>query len=809
MTRPPEDAPYRNPALPVPERVADLLGRMTLDEKLAQLGGRWGKECVQDGRFSATLAAHTLQHGIGHISRAADCNTPAELVRLAADTQAYLVEETRLGIPAIFHEESAAGFLAREATCFPMPIGLASTWDPALIEAMTGVIRRQMRAVGSHHTLAPVVDVARDARWGRVEETFGEDPYLCARMGVAYVRGLQTDNLRDGIVCTGKHYAGYGFSEGGLNWAPSHIPTRELLDVFVPPFAALVSEANVASIMNGYQEIDGIPCGASTYLLHDLLRETLGFTGTVVSDYFTLPMLCDYHNIAATREEAARLGLEAGLDVELPVLDVYGEPLRRAVEAGEVGMDLVDRAVRRVLTAKFDLGLFERPTVTAPPPPGTFTTLDDRALARRIAQQSMVLLKNENDLLPLDSNAACIAVIGPGADSLRLLQGDYHYPSHHEMQYGLIADDGGIGAGPTAAVESTSDVAPMPGNPAAAGAIDLAKHFPEMTTILAGICERVSRDTDVLAARGTDVIGTAQNGFDSAVDATAAAEVAIVVVGGKSGLVRGNTSGEATDRATLGLPGVQQDLVEAVVATGTPTVVVLLNGRPLALPWIAEHVPAVLEAWLPGEEGGHAVADVLFGDVNPGGKLPVSLARDAGQMPLYYNHKPTGGRSMFWGDYADLPATPLFPFGHGLSYTTFTYADLRLSADSVPTDGVLAVSATIANDGARAGDEVVQLYVRDVAGSVTRPVRELKGFCRLSLEPGERRTVTFHLDMSQLAFHGRDLTFGVEPGNVDIMIGASSADIRLQETIQITGPRNTIRLTDVVPTRVEVNEPGQ
>ncbi len=428
--------PYKDSSLPIDARIEDLLTRMTLDEKIAQLGGLWSRPMLAADGIDHDRAREMLKHGIGHISRHAALMPPEQSARTMNAIQGILIEETRLSIPAIFHEESCAGFLAQDASCFPMPLALASTFEPELAEKMGAVIRRQMLAVGARQTLAPVVDVARDARWGRCEETFGEDTYLVSRMGVAYVRGVQGDDLTRGVICTGKHFAGYSFSEGGLNWAPAHIPHRELLDTFIPPYAAMIAKANLRSVMNAYQEIDGIPCGASTQLLNDILRGELGFTGTVVSDYFTLASLHNYHNIAANPREAAKLGLTAGIDVELPQLDVFGAPLREAIDAGEVSIELVDRAVRRVLRAKFELGLFEHPYVDASGAAAIFDSPEDRVLACDIARASIVMLKNDRQLLPLHDDLKRIAVIGPTADSKRLLQGDYHYPSHHELLFG-------------------------------------------------------------------------------------------------------------------------------------------------------------------------------------------------------------------------------------------------------------------------------------------------------------------------------------------------------------------------------------
>jgi beta-glucosidase len=770
---------------------------MTLEEKLAQLGAVWSRAVMEDDRFSEAKAREALARGTGHITRIAAQTLlgPRESARLANDIQRFLFEHTRLGIPAIIHEESCAGYTARGATQFPQAIGLASTWEPELIEEMAAVIRTQMRAVGARQTLAPVLDIARDPRWGRTEETFGEDPYLVSRMGVAYVRGIQGESLLDGVAATGKHFMGYGASEGGLNWAPAPLPRRELLERILPPFAAAIREAGLASIMNAYQEIDGVPCGASKWLLDELLRGELGFDGVVVADYWTVLCLMTYHRIAADKSEAGARALEAGLDVELPQLDCFGAPLAEAVAEGRIDIARIDRSVARMLRMKFDLGLFEEATVDADVAPAVFDTLEQRAFAREIARKSLVLLKNEGGVLPLDRALGRIAVIGPNADSIRHLQGDYHYPTHLEIVFGAM-DERKTG-GPS---EAASDVQPG----ARRGDVDLLDFFTPTVTILEGIREAVSESTEVLTARGCEVQGEETAGFADALAAARGADAAIVVVGGRSGLTQGCTSGEANDRADVALAGVQAQLVNAVAETGVPTIVVLVGGRPLALSNVVDRVPAILEAWLPGEEGGRAVADVLFGAAAPGGRLPVTLPRAVGQLPLYYNHKPSGARSQFWGDYADLPTTPLFPFGHGLSYTTFEYANLELSAPKLAATETLRISFDVSNSGDRAGEEVAQLYVCDRVASVTRPVKELKGFKRLFLEPGETRRVTFSLDLHQLAFYDLDMKLIVEPGEVAIWVGSSSGDLRLEDSVVVTGKRRLVAAAAAKPTGVAV-----
>ncbi|HWP66521.1 MAG TPA: glycoside hydrolase family 3 N-terminal domain-containing protein [Candidatus Limnocylindria bacterium] len=784
------DAAYRDPARAVDERVADLLARMTLEEKVAQLGGVWVTELVRDDRFDEARASERLRHGTGHITRigASTGLGPRGAAELANAVQRVLLEHTRLGIPALVHEESTGGFCARGATQFPQAIGLASTWDPALLARVASTIRVQMLAVGARQTLAPVLDVARDPRWGRVEETYGEDPYLAGVLGSAYVRGLQTADLAGGVACTGKHFLAYGLSEGGMNHAPVQLGPRELREVFAEPFAAAIRDAGLASIMNAYNSIDALPCGGSGAILTDLLRGELSFDGVVVADYFAVLLLQVAHRTAADKAEAACQALAAGLDVELPALDCYAE-LVAAVRAGRIAEALVDRALARALALKFRLGLFEQPFVDAGAAPAVFDTPADRALAREAAARSICLLTNDG-VLPLRPDLGRLAVIGPAADDPRLLQGDYHYPAHLEIVYLGVE-----GAGTPAAQQDASFL------PEAGGAFAPGPHYVPHVTPLAGL-RAAAPGVTIRHERGCDVADPDPSGIPAAVAAAREADVAIVCVGGRSGLTKACTVGEARDATDLGLTGAQQALVEAVVATGTPTVVVLIGGRVHALPWIAEHAAALVQAWLPGEEGGHALADVLFGTVPPSGRLPVSMPRAVGQVPVYYRHRAGGGRAAFHGEYADGPTTPLFPFGHGLTYTTVAYDDLRLAAGS--TGDPLEVTLAVTNTGTRATDEVVQLYVRDEVASVARPDRQLVGFARVPLVPGARRRVGFSVHPSRLAFYDPAMRFVVEPGAFRVMVGASSADVRLEGTVVLTGPIREFRQGAVVPTRVTV-----
>ena len=762
---------YRDPAQPINGRITDLLNRMTLEEKVAQLGSSWVYQLLAGRQLDLAKAAKLMSQGIGQITRVGGASSlaPAEAAAVANSIQRYLVEETRLGIPAIVHEECCSGYMTRDATCFPQIIGVASTWEPELVEAMAAVVRTQMRAAGAHQGLSPVLDVTRDPRWGRVEETFGEDPYLVSQMGVHFVRGLQGANWQEGVIATAKHFVGYGMSEGGMNWAPVHIAPRELREVFLLPFETAVKQANLQSLMNAYHELDGVPCTVSKELLTDILRDEWGFDGIVVSDYFAVTEVGRTHGLSSSKAESAHLSLAAGIDIELPHTDCFGDPLLTAVRNGEIEEALLDRSVARVLRTKFMLGLFENPYVDEAQTAVVFDTPEQRQLARTIAQKSIVLLKNENELLPLAKNIGSIAVIGPQANTVRHLLGDYAYPCHIESLHEM-----------TLATQNVFNI-PMPGS------VELVDNFVPIRPILAAIQEKVAVGTAVTYAKGCEVSGDDRAGFAEAVAAAAQADVALVFVGGKSGLTDDCTCGEARDRAEINLTGVQGELVQAVAATGKPVVVVLINGRPLSVNWIAQNVPAILEAWLPGEEGAEAVADVLFGDVNPGGKLPITFPRDVGQIPIYYNHKVSGGKSHWKNDYVNLSSKPLWPFGFGLSYTNFKLDALQQDKLEVAADETIQISCTLTNCGSRDGEEVVQLYINDPVASVTRRVKELKGFKRVALAAGESRRLTFALPVSALGLYDRDMRKVVEPGEIQFMIGTSSAEIALNGRFHIIG----------------------
>jgi beta-glucosidase len=766
---------------------------MTLDEKIAQLGCLWSTALVRDDTFDPEYVAAQMPHGIGQITRigASTGLRPRESAALMNAIQRVAIERTRLGIPIFVHEESVGGFCHRDATVFPQGIGLSATWDPALIEQVAGVIREQMVAVGARLGLAPVLDVARDPRWGRVEETYGEDPVLSGAIGTAYVRGLQTDDLRGGVVATGKHFLGYAMSEGGRNWNPVQMGARELREVYAEPFAAAIRDASLAAIMNSYTSVDGLPCAGSAAILTDLLRGELGFQGVVVADYWSVPQLFRFHRVAADRGAAARLALSAGLDMELPATDFYGAPLKEEVEAGRLSTDALDTAVRRVLRMKFQLGLFERPYVDAEAASTAFQTPAQRALARRVVTESAILLSNDGTL-PLTPHLKRVAVIGPGADDQRLLQGDYHYPAHLEAIYlqsqeqsgGSILDEGQVLV------------------PNAGGAYAPGPHFTPHVTPLAGLRAALGGQVEIHYAKGCEVLGDDRSGFADAVAAARAAEVAIVLVAGKSGLHRPVTVGEGNDATSLELTGVQVELVEALAATGKPLVVVVLSGRVHTLERVAARANALIQVFPPGEEAGNGLADILTGAASPSGRLPVTLPRSVGQVPNHYGYRAGGRVPRFFNDYTDCPPTPLFPFGHGLSYTSFAYEQLTVRATT--TREPVEVALLVRNTGAHAGDEVVQLYAQDQVASTARPDRMLIGFARVALDPGQARTVRFTVHPARLAFYDPQMCFVTEPGTFWFGVGASSADIRAEQVVELGGPVAEYRQREIVATSVDL-----
>ncbi len=757
-----KDAPYWNAALPTEQRVEDLLARMTLDEKVAQIITVWdskGKIQGQGDVFDPAKAAQVYPHGIGQIARPSDRNGPSsprqvgrrsieESIAYVIAAQKWAMENTRLGIPILFHEESLHGLAAKDATAFPQSIGLASTWDPDLIRNINALIAEETSARGVHSVLSPVVDVARDPRWGRIEETFGEDPYLVGEMGVASVEGLMgtgtTRKLAPGkVMATLKHMTGHGQPESGNNVGPAQISERTLREMFFPPFEQVVTRTAIDAVMASYNEIDGVPSHANKWLLQDVLRGEWGYQGAVVSDYYAIEDMARLHHIAKDNAAAGERALLAGVDVDLPEGAGFKD-LARSVREGRVPQSAVDNAVRRLLTMKFNAGLFDNPwpdlakAKTSNGPEGV-------ALARLAAERSLVLLKN-NGALPLalpDSASAkkpTIAVIGPNADVARL--GGY---------YG----------------EPRASVTPLQGIRAAVGSRANVVHALGVE-IIDGDSDWWD-DTVVLA----DPVKNRQR-IAEAVEVAKNADTIVLFIGDTEKTSReGWAANHLGDRTSLDLVGEQNDLFRAMKALGKPVVVVLINGRPPSYPTIAAEADAILETWYAGEQQGTAIADALTGKVNPGGKMPVSTARNVGQLPNFYNYKPSARRGYLFDE-----VTPLFPFGWGLSYTTFNLAAPQLSATSIKAGEGVTVTVRVTNTGKRAGDEVVQVYLRDEVSSVTRPVKELVGFRRVTLQPGESRDVSIAIEPRAFAMWNIDMKRVTEPGTFQIMTGSNSAELQ-------------------------------
>ncbi|EEA00118.1 glycoside hydrolase family 3 domain protein [Burkholderia sp. H160] len=771
---------YRNPAATVEERVADLLARMTLDEKIAQLHAAWlklsadGKHQARSIDFAQSANQITvdeiLQYGLGQITRPLGTHTvdPKEGVRALNELQRKMVEDTRLGIPVMAHEECLVGLMIKDATLFPSPLNYAATWNPRLVGEVGTIIGEQARSIGCHQGLAPVLDVSRDPRWGRTEETLGEDPYLVGVLACHYVKGLQGEQ-RD-LLATLKHFVGHSASEGGRNHAPVHVGPRELNDVFMLPFEMAVKLANAGSVMPAYHDVDGVPCHGDRALLHDTLREKWGFDGLVVADYAGVDLLYSHHAVARDSASAAALAFNSGLDVELPGHECAVH-LKEALERNEITEATVDTAVSRVLRIKFQLGLFENPYVD--PERADVKSAAAGDTAYQVALESAVLLRNEGDVLPLDANGAQkIAVIGPTAnDPLALLAG-YSFPVHLinsgeqstaaiatplRALRALLGDERVIHAHGCDIIKERRAGAPVfPGDVS----LDLTgdAHCDEL----------ISKDTDGIAA---------------AVEAARQAGVALVFVGDLAGLFQSGTVGEGSDTDSLDLPGVQQALLEAVVNSGTPTVVVMTGGRPYNLGGLEERIAAQIMAFAPGERGAEALADLLVGRANFSGRLPLSVPKSAGAVPYVYNHRLKSA------------GTPIayhfgcrYPFGFGLGYTQFRYGDLALAHSEVPIEnGTIELSFTVENIGARAGTEIVQIYVRDRHASVTRPVCELKAFERVPLAAGASSRVRVKLPVDMLNFtDGRGERI-VEPGDFDLLVGSSSRDIHLRGTVMVAG----------------------
>jgi beta-glucosidase len=769
---------YKDPSAPIAKRVEDLLSQMTLPEKLAQMHALWlvlSEDGMHKMRPDASNDFSTgdpekvkrlFVNGLGQITRPLGTIgvDPAKGVRALNRFQRDIVEGTRLGIPVMSHEECLSGLMAQGATLFPTPLSMAGTWNPDLIEKVGRAIGAECRSIGCHQGLAPVLDVSRDARWGRTEECFAEDPYLTGVFATRYVRGLQGEDRQ--ILATLKHYVGHSASEGGRNHAPVHLGPRELADDFMLPFEMTVKGANAGSIMPAYHDIDGEPLHASRHMLTEVLRDQWGFDGLIVADYIGVTLLATHHAIADDKGEAAAIAFKAGLDVELPSNECTPD-LATALERGQITMGEVDEIVRRILTEKFRIGLFENPY--ADEGAIALRTPEALALAREVATQGTTLLEN-NGVLPLAS-AAKLAVIGPTANDPLALLGDYAFPVH------LINSD--------ATTDTAHVITPLEGLRLALGKdrVSFAQGCYILETRGSGTPVFPGDMADHASLMLNSPVSTRTDLIADAVNAAAAADVAVLCLGDLSGIFQTGTVGEGSDVDSLDLPGVQQQLLNAVLDTGTPVVVVLSSGRPYNLGGREKDIAAYVMTHFSGEQGGHALADVLTGAADPSGRLTISVPRSAGACPYHYNHKfKSAGTPIarhFGSDY---------PFGHGLSYTTFAYSDLKLVSSEIPVEGGdVILSFTVANSGPRSGVEIPQIYVRDTVASLVRPIKELKGFGRVKLASGEKATITCKLPTDMLNFTGSDGTRLVEPGQFEIMVGASSDNIQLSTTVNLEG----------------------
>lgn len=746
---------YLNTNLPVEKRVEILLSQMTLEEKVGQLRQSNLSSEVVDGEFKEDAFDRIFQNrGTGTME--SPFFYAEEVARLYNEAQSYLVEETRLGIPGILIAECLHGHMAVGSTIFPQAIGLGSTWNPALVEQMSRVIAREASSVGVRQALSPVLDLAKDPRFGRVEECYSEDPFLVSRMGVAFINGMQLGNEdgEDQVQCMAKHFAAYPVPNGGINLGPSLIGERELRTYHLPPFKAAVQEANVNAIMPSYNELDGIPAHTNGFLLNDILRGEWGFEGFVFSDYEGIAMLKYFQKVASSNRDAALQSMLAGVDLEAPSDECY-KHLEALVHEGELDEALIDQSVVRILRSKFKMGLFENPYVDEKRVSSVINRQEHIDLAQEIAEESIVLLKNEGGILPLDDTKDLkLAVIGPNADRVQF--GDYSYSKRKE--------DG--------------------------------------VTVLEGLSAHVNENM-IGYAEGCDLTSLDRSGFTYAIQLAEKSDIAVVVVGGTSAILSGigwgggtsdiNTCGEGFDRATLDLPGVQMDLIRELKKTGKPIIVVMLNGRAYSIPWLKENVDGIIEAWYPGEKGGDAIARVIFGDVNPSGKLTVSFPATAGHCPSNYNYKPSshgfyhkpGSLEEPGRDYVFSSPRPLFPFGFGLSYTKFSINELSLNKTVFSVSDTLHVEVDVKNTGDMKGKEVIQLYVNDLVSSVTTPVLELKGFQKIELDPGEKRRIQISVPISTLTLIDEDMKELVEAGEFEIMVGKSSANIVFSEKIHV------------------------
>lgn len=796
---------YKDASQPVEARVEDLLSRMTLEEKAAQLCGDLAASFIVDGKLSHEALVEKFKDGHGRITQYSLVGLvdPKQIAEITNELQDFFVNETRLGIPVVLQSENLCGYPGAGGTLFPSQMNVGSTWEPELAEEMSSIIGQESRAVGITSAMSPVIDVSRDPRWGRTYETYGEDQYLISQMGINYVRGMQNQ----GVSCIAKHFLGYAETQAGLNTATTRLNDRELYEVFATPFEAADKEAGLDAMMANYAEIDGLPVIDNKKIARTLLRDTMGFEGMLTSDGAAVMKSWNYFKVANSYNEAGLLAKKAGCDTEIPVGASFHN-LPNYVRSGELDEAVLDESVRRILTIKFKRGLFENPYCEVEKLEEAMSNAGKEEISKRIAEESMILLKNDGTL-PLKKGTK-VAVIGPHADSLRYPVSGYTYPAYIEMmdaarkKDATVTFNGIIDEQAKAEAEEKAQKGPFD---TMFEMFDEAsmRSLDDMNGVLRKLHTRslkevLSERFETVYAEGCKIIDESEEGFKDAVKAAENSDVVVMALGGNCGWVN-VTGGEGKDRQSLELPGVQEKLLETVAAVGKPVIVVLYGPGIFSVNWAKEHAAGIIQAWMPGPFAGEVVTDVIDGTFNPGGKLTVTVPRSVGQVPMFYNHKNGSGyasgadatsATIFSGGYVDADSTPLFPFGFGLSYTSFAVGDLEVRAKEVPTDGKIEVSCKVSNTGAVAGDEVVQLYQAFQGAHVVRPNKQLAGFKRVHLNPGETKQLTFYLDTKQLGYYDEEMEFVVEPGQLDLMVGTSSADLPLRETIRLTGTKTNV-----------------
>lgn len=802
---------YKNPEFSIEERVEDLISKMTLEEKVAQLCGNLSPSFIVDGKVDEESLERNFPNGHGRFTQFSTVGIvdPKMIAKISNQVQKYFVEKTRLGIPVALQTENLCGYPGKGGTLYPSQLNLGCTWEPELAREMAKNIGGETRSVGITSAMSPVIDVARDPRWGRTYETYGEDPYLISQFGKEYIGGMQGA----GVSCIAKHFLGYAFTQGGANTTVFRCGKREMYEDFATPFEAAIKEEDLDAVMCNYGEIDGLPVIDNPDIIGKLLREEMGFKGVVTSDGAAVLRTYNTYHIGRSYEEAGAIAKKAGTDTEIPIGAAFSQ-LPEFVKSGFVSEECIDDSVRRVLKIKFKCGLFENPYCDETSVPDDMSTPEKKALSEKIAADSLILLKNDG-ILPLKKGTK-LAVVGPHADSLRYPVSGYTYPAYIEMMVGALnGKQVGIGGIGDVAGEENVNTNNIFSKMLEIFTPEQRSSLDDMNTILMNMEARTLRDVlsdrfSVKYAEGCSIMGDDKSGFDSAIDAVVESDVVVYACGGNCGWIDA-TGGEGIDRTSLDLPGVQGDLLEKLIETGKPVIVVLYGPQVFSVNYAVEHASGIIQAFMPGQYAGKVISDVIDGSMNPGGKMTFSVPRKVGQIPVYYNHRNGSGYvrapsyGILKGGYVDGPDDPLFYFGYGLSYTDFEISSFEIDKRKVEADGDVKISCKVKNVGLKAGDEVVQLYTSFKNTGVIRPVQELRGFKRVSLEPGEEKRVTFNLSMRQLGYYDENMDFVVEPGTLDIMIGNHCKDYPIREQIEIVGDKKSVKGRRVYTCNVEVN----